>query len=176
MSMPGESSRGHDRPRPVRRPPFLFFVLGVIAVLGACSTASDGDDVALAIDRARPNEGRAFAMVADALDQGAIEPLQSGDLLVVIAPTDDAVLGLDADALAELVGGDGIAGLLRRSVVRAGYEEPLREGLSLLLGDGTTVSVEEVDGALLLGDLPLVETVGYGLFQLLVVDGLVIEP
>lgn len=163
-------------PRRMLRSGLIICVLTATLALSACSSTSEDDQVGLAIEAVRPNEGRSFAMAADALDRGVVDAGDGGERIVVVVPTDDALLSLDADTLARITSQDGISELLRRSVVQTDYEAPPRRGLTFLLTDGTPVFIDEVDGQLLVNSIPLRESVTHDGFELLVVDGFVVQP
>ncbi len=171
MSAPPSPTR-HDSSSVSARPVSLFLSLCLFVALGAaCGADADTLDPALAIDAPSEYLELAWSMAADALAEvGELD----GDAVVV--PSNDALLALDADALADLMSTDGLEEMIRSSVVRAGFDQAANAGDLYLLSDGTSVPVTAAEGQLLLDQLPLLETVEVGDVTVLVVDGIMVEP
>ena len=95
---------------------------------------------------------------------------------VVVVPSDNALLALDADALADLLATNRLVDMLDEAIIRAGFDQTVQPGDVYLLSNGGSVFVTEVDGQLLLDDHPLLETATVATTTILVVDGVVVTP
>jgi len=156
----------------VAAPARVLLALCFATGLGAsCGGGAATVDPALAIDTPSENSGLAWAMAADAL-------ASVGDIddQVVVVPSDNALLALDADALADLLATNRLVDMLDEAIIRAGFDQTVQPGDVYLLSNGGSVFVTEVDGQLLLDDHPLLETATVATTTILVVDGVVVTP
>jgi len=153
-------------------PARVLLALCVAAGLAAsCGAGAATVDPALAIDTPSENIGLVWAMAADALDS-----VSDIDGQVIVVPSDDALLALDADALADLLATNRLSEMLDDAIIRAGFDETVQPGDVYLLSNGESVFVTEVDGQLFLDDHPLVESTVVSDTTVLVVDGVVVTP
>ena len=148
----------------------LRVLLSTWIVVG-CGSGPETADPALAIDTPSENTGLAWSMAADALDGES-----DFDRETVIVPSNDALLGLDADALADLLSTNRLLSMLSDSIIRAGFDDAVEPGDVYLMTNSESVRVTEEDGQLLLNDYPLLQTVTVGAATILVIDGVVVAP
>ena len=83
-----------------RPPPVGLFRLTRVALFAlmlatsSCAAVNDEGSVVLEAAAERSNEGRSYAMVADAIDDGALGSVPVSPDTVVVVPSDDALLAL----------------------------------------------------------------------------------
>ncbi|NNE95663.1 MAG: hypothetical protein HKN24_06510 [Acidimicrobiales bacterium] len=144
------------KPIPVR---LLGLLLVLCAGCGAGGSAESGEL------SANVEVGSEMSMALSAIDQ-----LNLPEGTVVLAPTNSAVLALDADALARIGAENGLGRMLGDWQV-AGPIDVDDLGTSINTVSGQMLPVSTVDGQTAVAGAPLVEVVEHNGVTVLVLDG-----